>query len=246
MSAPTVNDIDTDNAILVARLLRHNERVGYGDYAREALNHVGLTALIPRESKTFSIDLSDFLAALPRTATIDVLTGNNGEPDTYRAGTQIRNLIETHLDTAITAIRLGHTPLSLIPDDTHTIERDAIIEQWGDFDTPYPPAGNPTVDDHRRTLIATLRAYGSDQRWCDELEHTIERIGLGNYITEPVTIDLTELGALTLRLPIRRDGTRHDNALSEQLTTALTAELHRRPELITSTHTPDTTTATTR
>lgn len=246
MSAPTVNDIDTDNAILVARLLRHSERVGYGEYAREALDHVGLAALIPRESKTFSVDLSDFLAALPRTATIEVLTGSNGEPDVYRAGTQVRNLVETHLDTAVTAIRLGTTSLSLIPDNSRAIDRDAVIEQWGDYHTPYPSAGTTEVDRHRRQLIDTLRTYGAEQRWCEELEHTIERIGLGGYITEPLTIDLTELGALTVRLAVRRDGSRNDNELSEQITTALTAELHRRPELITSTRTPDTTTATTR
>ncbi|WP_249643744.1 hypothetical protein [Nocardia sputi] len=246
MSAPTVNDIDTDNAILVARLLRHSERVGYGEYAREALDHVGLAPLIPRESKTFSIDLSDFLAALPRTATVEVLTGSDGEPDTYGAGNQIRDIVDTHLDTAVTAVRLGNTPLSLIPDDSQAIDRDAVIEQWGDYHTPYPSAGTAEVDHHRRQLIDTLRAFGTEQRWCEELERTIERIGLGGYITEAVTIDLTELGALTVRLPVHRNGSRREDELSEQLASAITAELDRRPELIGSTRAADTAPATTR
>ncbi|WP_280420319.1 hypothetical protein [Nocardia carnea] len=226
-----VHDIDTDNAILVARLLDHADDEGNDGRTRDALKRIGLSELIPTGKKPFTADLSELIDNLPRTSTIDIDIFSDGTPNLYQAETRLHRLVAQQVDAVIASIRdRAGDILTPASDDSKAIDRHAIIEQWGKYHTPYPAAGNTEVDNHRRRLITKVRSYGEQHGWCGELEDTIERIGLGSYLTETATVDLTQLRELAVPIRLTRNGTREDE-LPDAIANAVREAISRHPEL---------------
>ncbi|MGY2116607.1 hypothetical protein ACW9HR_22105 [Nocardia gipuzkoensis] len=232
----TVPNIETDQQILVARLLSWHRYPEFAPQVRAVLASLELAHLIPNPDRPFTVDLSEYIADVSKQAEI-TLHAPSGTPDAYNVSDAIARLLQQRTATIIRAIREGKLVAEAVEVDSDAVDVDAVIAAWGGNDTPYPRAGSEEVEAYRRQLVTDTLHHGVQHEYCRVLESTLRHIGLSAYLppeTKELVVDIPGFGPITVTAHLDRVGRVDDYRFKRDIAQHIIAELEKRGALTTT------------
>ncbi|MFE9328358.1 hypothetical protein ACIHDR_46800 [Nocardia sp. NPDC052278] len=231
-----VLDVETDQEIMVARILKSRTYSRYKSYADDIFTLAGLSDLVPNPKALYSVDLTDLTASLPERAEIraDAL-GSSEEPDLYEIGQGIERLAIEQVFKFIASVRDRTVASTRVEEQSKAVDVDALIAEWGDSRSPLPKAGSEEVEKFRRDLVSTILQYGQDRRLCSEVEDSISALGLGDYMppaTKEITVPVPGFDEVTVAVDLTRAGKVTDERLRAAVADHIVSELAKRGDLV--------------
>lgn len=238
----TVNDIETEKTIIVSRFLANAEALHLHGPTRRTLDAIGLGDYLPSVDKPFSVDLSQLVGNLPQKATIKAIPNGNGIPDRSELIRMVRLLVEEQTDKFVELFYKDEVSVEPIQAETKAVDPDAVNDEWGSYTSPYPKAGSDEVEQFRRELITAALEYGIANRLCEDLENSIRRVGLGEYLPPSkveLTYEIPGFDPITVTTNLTRSGKRDELELDGRLGDAIIEQLRNRGELTPVVATPN-------
>ncbi len=220
-----VTDIRTERQIIVARALTWASDDNDTEHRRKVeatLRAMGLDEFLPPDEQQYTFSLTEFRSLLPDTVEI---TSEGVIPDTEDFAEKVDNILKGYAEDFTRKIEQGDVEIPPAVTSGSHVDIAAVVQEWGDFDSPYPPAGSEEVENFRRRAITTALQHGEELDYCSTLEHAIRCIGLADYLppsTQKITIPIpTDLTYVTFEVELTRAGEprphRHKRALADAL-----------------------------
>lgn len=226
-----IHDVETDKQVLAVRATDWARTLGCETMVANALEAVGLGIYLPNHRRPFTVPLGDYITRLPENVEISLRTDDVFPSSiSYEVAMRLRSYSQEFCGL----IYQGTITAEPGKAEVEPVDVDAILTQWGTWNTPYPRAGSEDIAASRRTLVLNVIRWAIDEGFCRTVEDAISSIGLGDYLP-PSELDLTVqvegFGPVATHLNLNRVGEYSQQELTEAVAKSITAILHERGQL---------------
>lgn len=218
----TVPDVDTEKAILVARVSDYGRHGGSWNTCLQFLTHLGLRDLVQNAPAQVTVKVADLIASLPEELTVEVPRRSDGtlrestlsdvlRSKVYEAVSEVTTLSEYNTESDMYIMKLAYT---VAEPSTTVVNVEETLSKWGQYNSDLP-ATTADGEQYRRDMVASVLDYAEQKGYCDTVERYLQALGYEAYLpprSGNFTVSVNGVDVEMKNVPLNRKGQPSDFA----------------------------------